>query len=229
MFYHALTGNGGTTPTEDLEPVLLWENSNPSAEFAGQTISLDLTDYAGVLVEFERSIALNDIISRAYIKKDDYNVVGFGAGNSGGYGSATSAAGRSVKVDNNGVVFGNGYSKAEDNSAFIPVKIYGVKSYVVEPVNNLQYITSLEGKTISFNAEENVAYLLIETAFNGSGSVYIRECSVDNGELVELKHAVQSRLETYTALIKNAVGTVNYSSKATSDGTMILIFKLMGD
>ena len=52
MFYHALTGNGGTTPTEDLEPVLVWENSNPEAEFAAQTVSLDLTDHAGVLVEF---------------------------------------------------------------------------------------------------------------------------------------------------------------------------------
>lgn len=129
MFYHALTGEN--TPTEDLEPVLLWENSNTATAFAPQTVSLDLTDYAGVLVEFERSIALHDVISRAYIKKEDYSTQGFGAGNGGGYGSATSAAGRSVKIDNNGVIFGSGYSTAEDNSAFIPVKIYGVKKYLV--------------------------------------------------------------------------------------------------
>ena len=54
MFYHALPGNGGTTPTEDLEPVLLWTNPNPTAEFTAQTVSLDLTDYAGV---FGRAIS----------------------------------------------------------------------------------------------------------------------------------------------------------------------------
>ena len=133
MFYHALTGNGGATPVENLEPVLLWTNSNPTASFAAQTVSLDLSDYAGVLVEYERSIALNNVISRAYVKKEDYDIVGFGAGNGGGYGSAVSAAGRNVKVNDNGVIFGSGYSTAEDNSAFIPVKIYGVKDYVIEP------------------------------------------------------------------------------------------------
>ena len=71
MFYHALTGNGGTTPTENLEPVLLWENSNPTAEFAPQTISLDLTDYAGVLVEFNSANDQSILATRSYLSKSD--------------------------------------------------------------------------------------------------------------------------------------------------------------
>ena len=227
MFYHALTGNGGTAPTEDLEPVLLWTNSNPTAGFTPQTVSLNLSDYAGVIIEFASTTTNTRLVSRIFIKKTD-NTELYGGSylnlSGTGYGIC-----RKVSISDTGVVFDNTIANGVvSNNSLIPNKIYGVKEYVIEPVNNLQYITSLEGKTISFNAEENVTYLVIESAYNGSGAVSIRECSVDNGELELLKHAVQSKLETYTALIKNAVGTVNYSSAATSDGAMILIFKLVG-
>lgn len=225
MFYHALTGNGGTTPTEDLEPVLLWENSNPSAKFAGQTISLDLTDYAGVIIECYTNVSTLVVCSRGYIKKTDNVNIGVGTV----YGSDNYARGRRCNVTNDGVVFYDGRTGSDtSNDAVIPYRIYGVKEYVVEPVNNLQLITTSQDKTVTFTAENNVNYLLIESAYNGTGEVNIRECSVDNGELEVLKHLVEPRLETYTALIKNAVGTVNYSSATTSDDEMILIFKLVG-
>ena len=220
MFYHALTGNGGTTPTEDLEPVLLWTNPSPNSNFAAQTVSLNLTDYSGVIIEFNKADTSQILTTRVYAKKTD-NFSIFGCG----YIADTGIARNILAVNNTGVQFG---AVNTATAVCIPYKIYGVKKYVVEPVNNLQYITSLEGKTISFNAEDNATYLVIESAYNASGAVSIRECSVDNGELEVLKHAVQSKLETYTALIKNAVGTVNYNSAATSDGAMILIFKLVG-
>ena len=227
MFYHALTGNGGTTPTEDLEPVLLWTNSNPTAEFAAQTVSLDLTDYAGVLVEFNSANDQSILATRSYLSKSDIiNKDHFGAGHLGGNAGGV---GRNYYINDSGVVFTAAYYlNSVSNNAMIPTKIYGVKSYVVEPVNNLQLITTSPNKTATFTAEDNVNYLVIESAYNGSGAVSIRDCSVDNGELVVLKHAVGTKLETYTALIKNAVGTVNYSSAATSDEAMILIFKLVG-
>lgn len=227
MFYHALTGNGGATPTEDLEPVLLWENSNPTAEFAAQTISLDLTNYTGVLIEFNSANDQLFLATKSYLSKSDIiNTNYFGAGHSGG---TAGAASRNYYINDSGVIFTNAYWLSNiSNNCLIPTKIYGVKSYMVEQVNNLQLITTSQDKTVTFTAEDNVNYLVIESAFNGSGAVNIRECSVNNGELEVLKHSVESKLETYTALIKNAVGTVNYSSAATSDGEMILIFKLVG-
>ena len=223
MFYHALTGNGGTTPTENLEPVLLWENSNPTVAFTPQKVTLDLTNYAGVIIELIQSTTLNVLRSRVYYKKTDNFAKLLGSGFRGEEGN--SYARNILMIDNTGVQFGNDGS---DNQIVIPYRIYGVKSYVVEPVNNLQLITTSPNKTATFTAEDNVNYLVIESAYNGSGAVSIRDCSVDNGELVVLKHAVGTKLETYTALIKNAVGTVNYSSAATSDEAMILIFKLVG-
>lgn len=227
MFYHALTGNGGATPTEDLEPVLLWENSNPAAEFAAQTVSLDLTNYAGVLVEFNSANDQLILATRSYLSKSDaINKDHFGAGHVGG---SAGGIGRNYSINNSGVVFANAYYLNNvSNNAMIPTKIYGVKDYVVEPVNNLQLITTSQDKTVTFTAEDNVNYLVIESACNTTGAVGINDCSVDNGKLEVLKHLVEPKLETYTALIKNAVGTVNYSSKATSDYEMILIFKLVG-
>lgn len=227
MFYHALTGNGGTTPTEDLEPVLLWTNSNPTARFDAQTISLDLTDYAGVIIEFYAEDDKQTLAARSYLKKDDIiNGSNFGTGHTD---ATSTAASRNYTINNNGVTFSSGYfSNSATTEVLIPYRIYGVKDYVVEPVNNLQLITTSQDKTVTFTAEDNVNYLVIESAYNGSGTVNIRECSVDNGELEVLKHLVEAKLETYTALIKNAVGAVNYSSVATSDSAMILIFKLVG-
>lgn len=127
MFYHALTGNGGTTPTEDLEPVLLWENSSPTAEFAPQTISLNLTDYAGTIVEFHQNNT-QAIGTRAYIKKNDNGITGVGYPDS----SSTIGLARPISVTDSGVVFGTGAPNSDNNNC-IPYRIYGVKEYVVEP------------------------------------------------------------------------------------------------
>lgn len=132
MFYHALTGNGGSAPTEDLEPDLLWENSNPAAEFAAQTVSLDLTDYAGVLVEFNSANDQLILATRSYLSKSDtINKDHFGAGHVGG---SAGGIGRNYYINNSGVVFANAYYLNNvSNNAMIPTKIYGVKEYVVEP------------------------------------------------------------------------------------------------
>ena len=132
MFYHALTGNGGSAPVEDLEPLLLWENSNPTAEFAAQTISLDLTNYAGVLIEFNSAndqlfLATKSYLSKSDIIKTDY----FGAGHKSG---TAGAGGRNYSINDSGVTFTDAYWLNQiSNNAMIPTKIYGVKSYLVEP------------------------------------------------------------------------------------------------
>lgn len=134
MFYHALTGNSGTTPVEDLKPVLLWENPSPASEFAAQTVNLDLTDYAGVLVEFNKSTAQPTFISRIYSKKGE--TIGSGCNNT------TEAKAREITVNNSGVVFGPAINGGTNNvsNIMMPTKIYGVKEYVVEQVGELKRI-----------------------------------------------------------------------------------------
>ena len=69
MFYHALTGGNGVPA--DLEPVLLWENPDVTAKFDAQTISLDLTKYAGVVIDFNRKTTTQKLQTRFYMKRDD--------------------------------------------------------------------------------------------------------------------------------------------------------------
>ena len=152
MFYHALTGNGGTTPTEDLEPVLLWENSNPSAEFAAQTISLDLTDYAGIIVECYTNITISVVCSRGYIKKTDNTNIGVGTV----YDSDTFARGRRCNVTNDGVVFYDARTGSDtSNEAVIPYRIYGVKDYVVEP-NYAKFTINILNDAGNNTIEQNI-------------------------------------------------------------------------
>ena len=129
MFYHALTGNGRT---ENLEPVLLWENSNPTVEFTAQTVSLDLSDYAGVIVEFKKTTTSTKINTRLYAKKNEDVDEIFGAGSY--YTKGDSNTARGVNVTDTGVTFAEGYrNMTSDNNTTIPIRIYGVKEYVVEP------------------------------------------------------------------------------------------------
>ena len=149
MFYHALTG--GNTPTEDLSPVLLWENPNVASSFAAQKISLDLSKYAGVIIDFNQGNKSGNIRlgSRSYCKKTDIFSNGIGVGWVGNTGTAY--ARNIVKVDDTGVQFSQG-SNVEYN---IPIAIYGVKNYIVEPTvgdllwHNDSPTTTLNSKDIA--------------------------------------------------------------------------------
>ena len=140
MFYHALTGKNEPTPVEDLEPVLLWENSAPTATFAAQTVPLDLTDYAGVIIEFNQSNASTTLYSRTYVKRSDtFNIAG-------NYGAASTFA-RNVSINDNEVTISNAYpagsNSTPDNNILIPYRIYGVKYYIVENVDVIEEILTV--------------------------------------------------------------------------------------
>lgn len=109
--------------SSNLGAKLLWTNPNPGSKFSGQTIPLDLTNYDGVIIEFNVANSVNSLLTRAYIKKSDgsqYLSVG------GLYNpSNAKSRGRTVSVCNTGIVLGNGYTDATDNGACIPIKIYG--------------------------------------------------------------------------------------------------------
>ena len=131
MLYQGIIG-GGSSPVEpeNFSPVLLWTNSNVGASFAAQAVSLDLTEYAGVIVEFNRTSSSDaqTFANRSFIKKGE---TGLGGGNT----VAVTPASRNVSCSNTGVTFEGGYSGTNPNdNAVIPTKIYGVKEYIVEPV-----------------------------------------------------------------------------------------------
>ena len=130
MFYHALTGGNGVPA--DLEPVLLWENPDVTANFDAQTISLDLTKYAGVVIDFNRKTTTQKLQTRFYMKRDDVT-------NDGAFyacANQTDNVSRKVSLLDTGVQFyacndvGTG---AASNTNMIPTKIYGIKNYIVEP------------------------------------------------------------------------------------------------
>lgn len=131
MFYHSLIGKE-ETPTEDLSPVLLWENPDVTATFAAQTVSLDLTKYAGVVIEYNRKTTNQKLQTRFYMKRTDVT-------NDGGFyacANQTDNISRKVVISDTGVQFmscndvGTG---AVSNTNMIPTKIYGIKNYIVEP------------------------------------------------------------------------------------------------
>lgn len=142
MLYQGIIGGGSSPvePVEPMEPVLLWTNSDVSSGFPAQKISLDLTNYVGVIIEFCQFYGdATKLASRAYIKKtdvlyDDTNIFASGFQSISGE-TLTGTLARGIKaIDNTGITFGtasNGNVAYDNNN--IPTKIYGVQEYVVEP------------------------------------------------------------------------------------------------
>ncbi len=147
MLYQGIIG-GGSSPVEpvDLSPVLLWTNPSPTADFAPQTVNLDLSKYAGVIVEFN-SDSYGILSSRSYLKKNEViNTTYFGAG----FAKDTDGGvGRRYTINDTGVTFEIGYYlNNSNNGVAIPTKIYGVKEYVVEPVGPLKTATKTYGVSV---------------------------------------------------------------------------------
>lgn len=127
MFTHAIFGKSGDTPTPEPSTtygevqVLLWENPKPTSGFTPQTVTLNLTEYNGVIVEFGRSDA--NIVTRVKANKNESEPFGAGVYYDG---SKT----RNFNVTDSGVTFKSGYSdSSSDNTFIIPTKIYGYRKY----------------------------------------------------------------------------------------------------
>lgn len=151
MLYQGIIG-GGSSPVEpvDLSPVLLWTNPSPTTEFTAQTVSLDLTEYAGVIVEFNHGDTRQYVSSRVYVKKTDNFSNKFG----GGFVVDAAYAKNILALNDEGIQFDNG---SPNNTSCIPYKIYGVKEYVVEPVGTQMGIYAYGN-----NASEQYANCVIE-------------------------------------------------------------------
>ena len=68
MFYHALTENGGTTPTGDL----LWHNDDPTVALAAKEISGDYSKYSKILVKGRYSTSKDSPLESVVFKDSTY-------------------------------------------------------------------------------------------------------------------------------------------------------------
>ena len=132
--YHDGTGTVTANISNVLELTELWLNPDlTQASFSAQTISIDLTDYDGVMVEARINNTTNlDLLCRTVYFKDDvitqpsdnYFAVGYvidGTGNIKGIG-------RRISFVSGGLYFGNAIlGDTANNTIVIPTKIYGVK------------------------------------------------------------------------------------------------------
>ena len=139
---NAMPKSGGTftgvvtlkgDPTANLHPatkqyvdgqkVLLWTNASPSSSFASQTVSVNLSSYSLVLIEF-RMVASEDVRVSSVTEK----------GTSGrAFTMHNDRKTRTYAVTTSGIAFNDGYSGglnatcSVDNSAMTPYRIYGIK------------------------------------------------------------------------------------------------------
>lgn len=122
------------TGTATMEPVLLWTNTNPNAEFAAQTLQLDMSSYGSALIEtgsLQSDINVDKFIN--YVRKQNgYQGLGSvrpGNGTSTSYSCGTTYGMRDVIVSDTGLQFMDGYyyNGTKSNKFVIPTRIWGVK------------------------------------------------------------------------------------------------------
>lgn len=119
MFYHALTGNDGTTPVKDL----LWTNPSPNTALqSGVLVQKDFSKYSKIYVEGKKSVTESDNIF-ALIEKSEVNAGALALYKGGEYLSY-----RIINFKNNMISVGNGVAGSSENQNYcIATKIYGIE------------------------------------------------------------------------------------------------------
>ena len=112
---------------------LLWTNASPTSAFAAQTISLDLSGYDAVEIEYYGSTT----VAASYIVKSKIGepFFLFGYLNPQSTSAHINLLSRSVSTATSGITFEGGFSKrtsdstvySNNNKYCIPYKIYGIK------------------------------------------------------------------------------------------------------
>lgn len=108
----------------------LWENSAPTSSFAAQTVSLDLSSYSAVYIEFGFSTGDTRYYSVIQLVGSNVRVMRQ-MGNSGG---TMFFRERTVQATTSGVIFGSGTTRTQGSSTItssddqlMPMLIYGIK------------------------------------------------------------------------------------------------------
>ena len=110
-----------------ITPVLLWTNSDPYASFAAQTITLDITPYRMVMIDFIASGSAGKwkVMIRQYAAGGD-NIVTMSLATS--YYRVFAVSGTSIAFgDCNTFNAYNNWAETVSNQVLIPYRIYGIK------------------------------------------------------------------------------------------------------
>ena len=118
-------GAGGSAPKADL----LWTNPSPTASFAAQTVSLNLSSYRYVVVTTNLSTSNSQANGYGIGKVGASYDTCMGTKSWDSANSRMNANIRRFRASATGVQFyGGGYSTAESsNGKVIPYRIYGIK------------------------------------------------------------------------------------------------------
>lgn len=176
------------------EPVLLWENPNPTSAFDAQKIDLDLSEYDNVIISVAtiNGSAGQMTINNVLLPKNLSTIVGI----SGSY-SGNNIGTRQVRIiDDTGITFGYGSYRgkapsADDRGWGIPQKIWGVPTKFEVVTKNIamqewltasmttaytitkdyEYVTILSGNTVTFSG--NIGETLVaKQQIIGTSSYY---------------------------------------------------------
>lgn len=120
---------GVPTEVKGMTMDLLWENPNPNAAFAAQTVELDLSGYEKVGIRYGYNNIRSANYAEVFVGGGTVSLTSFDIG-----ADFFDTRSRIVNVTTNGVVFDSGRSWAAPttylaNDAFcVPLKIYGIKN-----------------------------------------------------------------------------------------------------
>ena len=207
MLYQGIIG-GGSSPVEpvDLSPVLLWTNPRPGSAFGAQTVSLDLTEYSGVIIEINHSDTSQRLATRVYAKKTD-NLSVFGCG----FIADVAITRNILAVNNNGVQFGAVNTGTE---VCIPSKIYGVKEYVVDSNLSKEIVPS---DYVNFNASTGFTavvgtyYAVVQASDNNADPTFNGATILKTG----FNQRVSSGDRAYLSIIQATSTTITSNKNGT--------------
>lgn len=103
---------------------LLWTNPNPTSNFSAQTITVDLSSYSHIMVDYKTQKDADRLLTA-------FHCVGFGCMVIGTWSYKITQ--RQCTVNTSSIDFSAAYnvssygSGSTDNSLLIPYKIYGIK------------------------------------------------------------------------------------------------------
>ena len=131
MIFNAV-GGCDSSNSGGLQMDLLWTNAKPTSKFAAQTVSIDLSGYAAIVVT-----------SREYCGRNNQHATFIPVDNTAYWihqgfveaGTPIEMHSRKVTASATGCTFGAGYDQGVEygessNEAAVPVKIYGIKGSV---------------------------------------------------------------------------------------------------
>jgi len=195
--------------------VLVWTNPNPSSSYAAGTESVDLSEYAAVLIK-----TLNDPSSQT---PQFHSEIVFVGDTGVCYSSNASTTGytykRQASVSQSGVTFGGGYRNTSAGNGYaVPQEIYGISMGtppVVDPLNtfsgSIVTFTSLKARAF----KSFVGSFMCSQSYNGYSKPWAAGKGSNLCGGLDLANEIQSKISSATIDTTNK--TVSYAYNASQD------------